>query len=257
MLKLRGNLPTELSYALAAADSRYFRSYAPALVASAHAVRQPLHIHVTNPDRESFRLIKKIEELPNFSVTYDQEVLDGFLFNDKHKRVYYSCLRTLVAEALQAEQRATQFVIDIDSLFNRMYVHHPSVSSIGLYLRNAHDAGARTPTELRGMRCLGCYIVPTAQSHFPGLVAKMMRDEDFGYWFVDQVALIETTERHDIPVHDIKHMKILDWTFRDDKSILWTGKGDRKVSDPVYVAKFDEWTKHARSLFGDTHEHRS
>jgi len=220
---------------LTSADSNYFNTYGPALFQSAVDANTSIHFNVIQPDSAAANLVLKManrekDNRVTFSFTYTD-------FLDKvDPKVYYCCDRFLLARDLLAMDPGLSVVtVDIDSLVINPF---PILDiDLGLWLR---------PHEVKGMNLLAgmCYFSDLSLD-FVYTAAIKMNQTNFKNWFDDQKALWETYQEYDfdgVEFRDFAGSKYLDWEWKSDSNI-WTGKGARKHTDPVYVAKFNEFSE--------------
>jgi hypothetical protein len=115
-----GDVPSITQFALAAADHKYYEKFAPALVESADACNQPLHLGVVNPIDTTRTLMKRIHDVYGVDTTVMH--VDFKHYSHEQRRVFYSCARSHLAAHLGPKE---MFILDIDSIFNRPYPFHP------------------------------------------------------------------------------------------------------------------------------------
>ena len=243
--------PTEPDFLFAAADIRYFRTFAPALALSAAKSDTPLHLHVVNPETdEDLHLMSRIvglSESGKITVSYDfaPQPTSGL-----PRRVSFACLRHhKLPELLANPSTRGIFTIDIDSVVNRKLDFRCFDRPLGLYVRDPFEHGAANLLEMKRVRCLGCFWVDRRAIEYARAVSAYINERMPGYWYLDQEALFECyLQRHDeLPLLDLSTGPYIDWEF-EQHTYIWTGKGKRKYLDATYVARFDALTADFNSL---------
>lgn len=221
----------------AAGDSGYIKTHAPAYISSCISHDVPCHVHmlITSDDPDSDiefinRLIRTVDKLkPKGHVVCTYSRAD-----DSHKhRSYYSTMRFRLAEALLSNTQLKRILItDIDSFFMKSF-EWPT-KPIGLYLRESLPG--TNYWEALGTR-VAAGIVYCDKSKVDFLtktnakISTYLKNHD---WFIDQVALFETSmTEHPDDIH-VFGQETMDWEFQDN-SIMWTGKGDRKHNSERYL----------------------
>lgn len=212
-------------------DSEYVRLFGPAFVMTAVENAADVHLHMVDPDPHALMFRDRaLRVLPSMTVTTSK--LDRSLDIGDRRCEYAAARFHILPELFEQGIVDRAFIMDIDSLINRPFEWMPSDKPVGLYLRDPVAAGARTPDEVKGMRCIACCWVWKEQAVFAEHVSKYIRSHP-RRWFIDQEALYETYLTLNPPVTNFGHTKIVDWEFHDE-STIWTGKGSRKYSVEKY-----------------------
>ena len=201
--------------AFAAGDSGYIRTHAPAYISSCITHSVPCHVHmlITSNDPDSDiefvnRLIKAADQLnrtgQHVSCTYS-------LADDCHKhRSYYSTMRFELAETLLKNTQLKRILItDIDSFFMKSF-EWPT-KPIGLYLRESLPG--TNYWEALGTR-VAAGIVYCDKSKVDFLTktnAKISKYQKNYDWFIDQVALFETSVTENQEDIHVFGQETMDW----------------------------------------------
>lgn len=232
-----GASPKTPRFFFAAADSAYFTFFAPALAMSAHKCGNPLHLHVFNPSVEALNVADAANRLEGVTVTWhDTRECDGL--TGKQWLSFCSNIRVhLLPELLALPHVERVYAIDIDSLFNRKHAMDEP-EPIGLFLRD--PAGLMVPDEVRHRYHVLCSMwwVDKSEIGYATACSLYIRLHDLA-WCLDQEATHAAMESMGLrdQVADISKIDgLLDWHFRGH-GVLWTGKGARKLDNPVFLEK--------------------
>lgn len=220
-----GELPTT-PVVFAACDKSYFQDHASSFIYSADAVGKDVHIHVINPDEDTFSLACVLNATTRVRTTFsfeDTKLPD----HPEMRRTYYACLRFFVLPMIVNSAKKV-LVLDIDCMVMRPF-DFPA-KPVGYFPRT--PLPGTTGWEQQGTRAAaGAVYVSSLE------VAREISGELQGMvlrWFVDQVALSNVFER--IPEEHVEKFdsQFMDWEFKDGTTI-WTGKGPRKYENPKYL----------------------
>jgi hypothetical protein len=199
---------------LASCDSEYYKTHYKAFYKSAVSCGYVPHINIINPTEDIIN-----SEIPNCSYT----------FGDKD-RVFYSINRFLIAEEFIGEEGV--LITDIDCFFNKPI---PQISDdIGLFLReNEKFYGMKVAA---GILWLGNTDVAKL---FIREVIKKIKESN-RKWYVDQIAIYDSYNKlkNNMKVFEFDKT-YMDWDFIDT-SYMWTGKGNRKHNNRVYLNRKKE-----------------
>lgn len=240
-MQFYGEMPTS-PVVFAACDKKYFEDHASSFVYSADAAGKDVHIHVVNPDEDTFSLACLLNATTNVRTTFsfeDTKVPD----HQEMRRTYYACLRFYVLPLIVSHAQKV-LVLDIDCMVMRPF-DFPT-KPVGYFPRK--PLPGTTGWEQQGTRAAaGAVYVSSLE------VAKEISSELQGMtlrWFVDQVALSNVFER--IPEEHVHKYdsEFMDWEFVEGTTI-WTGKGPRKYENPKYLEakrKFDLFQDKIREI---------
>ena len=241
-MKIYGELP-EKKVVFAACDSVYFIKYATPLVYSAFDIGKNIHIHVCNPSTEVFALACVLAGSTENTVTFTfNEVEFPANFSTQMRETYYACLRFLLLPELLITAEGV-LTIDIDSLFNSEfrypdeslgYFPRDSISSSDKYIQKASRVAA------------GVLWVTRQELQFAKSLREKITKTPLN-WFADQIAIYECIST--VQKMGIKNFNstFLDWNFRDS-SVIWTGKGKSKDSNPVFLNRTQVYIDRLRKL---------
>ena len=219
--------------ALVSCDSQYFKDHFPAYLYSANQVGINVHVHVINPTPEARGFLGKIRDAKlniNLTASYEE---DG-----PRERVYYACNRFIVASILLNQTFVEElFITDVDALW--MKTPESPQENIGLFTRE--PLPGTVGWEAEGTRiAAGIVFVRNTQDArtYLNFVSEYIMYEKTPAWFLDQVAL-NTSKRYIKEYHTFDS-SFMDWEFREG-TVMWTGKGERKHTNPIYIAKKKEY----------------
>lgn len=224
-MDLYGELPTS-PVVFAAADKKYFEDHASSFVYSADAAGKDVHIHVINPDEDTFSLACILNATTKVRTTFsfeDSAIPD----NPDMRRTYYACLRFFVLPIIVQHAKKV-LVLDIDCMVMRPF-DFPE-KSVGYFPRE--PLPGTTGWEQAGTRAAAGAVYVSSYD-----VAKDIAYELQGMtlrWFVDQVALSNVFEKMDQNTVHKFDSQFMDWEFVEGTTI-WTGKGPRKYENPKYL----------------------
>ncbi len=248
---------SELTYPVAAAervtvfvcmDTSYCLRYLGSIAASIaqNSPNANLHIHIVNPHDAARVRIKAAERLLGPGrVSYGFETARLATFDPGQRKTYFASIRFVrLAELMQAAP-GTYFVMDVDNIVrgdlsgclslargpdmlirNRFSVRpHLAVAACGIVLANSDAARAY-------MNRVAEFILDAFHT---GHVA----------WFLDQIALtmaMKESVQHSELALKVKQLPgtLLDWDFADE-SLVWTGKGKRRLRNKRYQAEYNRY----------------
>ena len=245
-LKVSGNIyPKKQDLLFASCDSEYFMEHAVPWSYSVYKAGMDGHIHVVNPTSNVDDLQLEIMARLNNHITFSSEITDLSAID---KRVYYSCNRFLLAPTISRFVNKMA-ITDIDCMVMKSFTIPDR--DIGLYLRDPLPGTV-------GWEELGTHVAAgivsfqgeNGKKFMNGVKDTIMENAEnpnIGWrWFIDQVALWAVFRKvvADNPDWTVWKYKSdwLDWEFKEGTKI-WTGKGDRKTKDPVYVEMKQDVTK--------------
>lgn len=226
----------------ASCDSKYFEEHANAYVKSVIDTGNKCFIKLINPSNKSRELAEYLyNTIENFD--YDVDAVRIHNGTDMQYRIVYSCSRFLDLDKLMDKLNWGDSVLitDIDCYVNKAIdTSFLDMKSVGLFLRD--PLPGTVGWELEGTH-VAAGIVFIRKDHlgtnFASNVEKTIRNHGINRWFVDQVSLWETYKQMDLKYEDRfiafdnTHM---DWEFKEH-TWVWTGKGNRKHTNQVYVNK--------------------
>lgn len=201
----------------ASCDSVYFLEHSDAFINSALQAGYTPKILVINPTRE-------IKNLNNPYVQYN--------YSNLQTKSFYASNRFLTGSNFLTEEGL--LITDIDCFFLRKM---PTIKeSVGLFLR---------PYERSEQMKVAAGIVwlsgDAASRNFIQAVAENIYARKDA-WYVDQLALYDEYKKLNTPVFRFQKYH-MDWTFQED-SFMWTGKGNRKYKDVIYLERKKVYEKH-------------
>jgi hypothetical protein len=228
----------------ASCDSKYLHAHAPALVASAAAVDNAIHLHVINPEDEDFEFIHhlssryhKIAGWPQSEFTWSTapQWIQNPAIRQDTIRTLYATDRFLSVMTQMIARPDQYLIIDTDCLIMKPISESSLHGDVGLFLRE--PLPGTTGWEAQGTRCAaGAVYYSSRAMDFAQAVANRIRQGPIA-WFLDQVAISETyanmKDRYNYQYFDENFM---DWEFKEGTTI-WTGKGPRKYENETYLAK--------------------
>jgi len=236
-------------------DTSYCLRYLGSIAASIaeHSPGANLHVHLVNPHEGARARLKAVERLlgPD-KVSYSEETARLANFSQDERRTYFASIRFVrLAEVMRARP-GTYFVMDVDNIVrgdldgcidlargadvlirNRFSIRpHLAVAACGIVLANtdaARDFMNRTAE----------YILDAFHT---GHIA----------WFLDQIALtMALNEPASEPALKLKIAQLprtlLDWDFAAE-SLVWTGKGKRRLRNKRYQAEYNRYQERFRHV---------
>lgn len=240
----------------ASCDPTYLNLHAPALVASAAAAGNELHLHVVNGLANDCAFLEYLREGYNKIAGKDDFNWSvGFpfaIFNDERhalnwpdgQRTMYACDRFVtIVDLMEKNPEEDYLVIDTDCLIMK-HIEKPGDDQIGLFVREPLPGTQGWENE--GSR-VAAGAVYYSHEALPFARQVMWRIKRGPYaWFLDQVALNETYKsmisNYRFHYYDSQFM---DWEFIEGTTI-WTGKGPRKYDNPTYLTKKNHFDRMIR-----------
>jgi tetratricopeptide (TPR) repeat protein len=235
-----------------AADNIYFWNYCRALIASIaiNSHQAYIHVHVINPDELVENAIDTFREnFKNISISYTYEVIDVSKMTSDMLKTYFACARFIRLPELMKISPATYLCIDCDCIvrgpLSKLDVG-ASESDIIVHRRFVTE-------EFLEVAAGGLVIMPTpaARQFLERLYSTITGTIEAGEasWFLDQIALNQTISTELKVGLKISQLDIsyIDWFFNSD-SIIWTGKGERKNDNLIYLTEFDKYFNYAIEL---------
>jgi len=235
--KVEGRWPVRNDEPLvfAVCDPHYFNLHAEPLIASlnTHAPGSALHLHLYDPSQAEFdRLVRMRQCYPKVYLTdtWERTRLAGL--DDEKRIIYYQSARFIrLYSALRATGRPI-ITVDIDSLIRgsvEEVVMAAGAADVGLFLRPeiAHSG--------KNVLASMVYASPRSESlSFFENVARRLAAHllaEVQTEMLDQRCLwkLYDKQRHALQFWDIPK-RYSDWDLGDE-SIIWHGKGPRKVCD--------------------------
>lgn len=227
------------------ADSSYFWEHALVLLGSI-GWRSPsakCHVHVVNPDPGIARAIEVVRDsLPDLGLSYSYETVEFGGAGESFVRTYYASVRFVRLAEIFARSPASYLCIDSDCIVRGDIAAQASamdVRDVGIRMRYHHRPHATVAAGALMLR-------PTpGASRFVGRVAEliaMVLETGEGTWFLDQIVLSEVLRELGGGQVDATQldMSYIDWFFHDD-SLVWTGKGPRKLADSRYTRELAQY----------------
>lgn len=223
----------------ASCDGNYFREHAVPFVSSANVAKNNVHIHVVNPKDDIKAMMSDITSRKlKISVTLSLEYTD---LTSLAENTYFASNRFMIASQLLEEAKRIM-IVDIDCLI-MAHIEFPENKDLGLFLRDS--APGTTGWVALGTKVAAGMVFVTRDSK-DFLVGVQRRIFEHGLvWYVDQVALYEQFIAggwEENPRFLNFNNGDLDWEFTEGSKI-WTGKGERKNSNAVYLDKKKEFAQ--------------
>jgi hypothetical protein len=165
---------------------------------------------------------------PSGEMTISSEDTDLSRISDEHKRTYYACNRFIVASSIITQP---MLITDIDCLIMKHI--NPLETDLGIFLREPLPGVNDWEREGSRVAAGAVFVKETAKEFLEG-AAQIILDNEWR-WFLDQNAL-SVSYQHFRNKYTCTAFgtDFMDWEFIDGTTI-WTGKGDRKYSNPKYL----------------------
>lgn len=251
---INGTIPADFTL-LASADPSYLREHAPPLAASAAICGNNLHIHVINPDDSDWAFMQelgiKATELARrnkhrVNFTFSSEETDLSKLNDEQKRVYYSCNRFVIAANMLLNDSGPLLITDIDCVLMK-HIDQPS-EDIGLFIREPFPNANQWETMGSHVAAGVVFYNKTPKaSEFAVAVGQTILNNQL-IWFLDQVSIWQVYQQ----VKGFTTCKNFDTNFMDwefvEGSVIWTGKGNRKYDNSLYLSQKKKYSDSLPSL---------
>lgn len=248
---------SETTYPVAAAqritvfvcmDTSYCLRYLGSIAASIaeNSPNANLHVHIVNPHDEARARLKATERLlgpGRVSCSFETARLANF--NPEQRKTYFASIRFVRLAELMEAAPGTYFVMDVDNI-----VRGDLSGCIGL--ARGTDMLIRNRFSMRPhLAVAACGIVLSnsdAARAFMNRAAEFILDAfHSGHvaWFLDQIALtlaMKAAIEDPLLQLDVKQLPrtLLDWDF-DDDSLVWTGKGKRRLRNRRYQAEYNRY----------------
>jgi len=223
----------------ASCDGVYFREHATPFMSSANLAENDVHIHVVNPEDDTKVMMHEISGRKlNVSVTFSLEHTNLASLNEN---AYFASNRFLIASQL-LEEATRIMIVDIDCLI-MSHIAFPENKDLGLFLRESQP-GTSDWVALGTKVAAGMVFVTRDGEDFIRGVRHRIFEHGL-VWYVDQVALYEQFIGGDWEGSS-RFLNFnngdLDWEFKEGSKI-WTGKGERKKKNAVYLDKKNEFAQ--------------
>ena len=239
MVLLYGDLPKYENIVFTSCDVIYFIKFIPALAYSCKHFNINLHVNVDNPDGHVFSLATILKnDIPTLTISFHDEK-NSF---EADPRVYHACKRFIIAPNLIKIGAKKLLIIDTDSIFNKAFEW--PVENLGLYLREPLPNCNKWETYSTHVAAGMVYYTDMSISFADRVAQSILQNKP--QWFIDQASLWESYNHHInnlISPLTFKQFtdKDMDWEFKQD-SVLWTGKGERKYNNQIYIDKAGKYT---------------
>jgi hypothetical protein len=235
-------------------DSKYLRVHAPALVASAAASDNSIHINVCGAQGDDVDFLDhlssryhKIAGWPQSEFTWSMSTPFINVEQDRNpdaKRTMYACDRFVtIVDLMALNPEEDYLIIDTDCLIMK-HIEKPGDDQVGLFLRE--PLPGTVGWENAGSRVAAGVVYYSHESiAFARQVMRRIKQGPMA-WFLDQVAINETYEK-ELSNYRFHYFdaQFMDWEFIDGTTI-WTGKGPRKYENPTYLTKKNHFDRMIR-----------
>ncbi len=214
-------------------DSKYLQDHARAYISSCAKAENNVHLHVINADADDWTYMQTLKMrynilFPHGEMTISSEDTDLLTISEEEKRTYYACNRFIIASSMIT---APMLITDIDCLI--MTHLDPLDTDLGLFLRE--PLPGVNDWEREGSRvAAGAVFIKENAKEFLESVAQIILNNKLR-WFLDQTAL-NISYQHFKTKYSCTAFgtDFMDWEYLEGTTI-WTGKGDRKYSNPKYL----------------------
>lgn len=224
------------------ADSSYFWQHGLVLLGSLgrRSSGTRCHVHVINPDEGVAPAIQRIREmLPDLRLTYSYEHGDFEGSSDDYIRTYSASVRFVRLAQIFAGAPATYLSLDADCVVRGDIVADGlGLADVGVRMRfddRPHATVAAGALKLRPTDAAAKFIDKAA------MLIRSTLETGEAVWFLDQIVLshaLRELGEGEITIDQLG-MTYIDWFFQS-QSLIWTGKGPRKLVDTSYT---DELSK--------------
>ena len=245
--EIYGEYPTS-PVVYAACDSKYFMEHAAPFIYSANDIGKDVHIHICNPTEEVWTKSMILNADTDVKVTYTANDIDLRTAGDHQgpvapeaERTYYACLRFLYLQYIVI-RAGSVLALDVDCLLMRPF-DFPN-TAVGYFPRESLEG--TQGWEQQGTKVAAGIFYLEDRAHAVASQIRNRIEQGPFNWFLDQVALSEVIDF--IPKDNITEYDndFMDWDFRQGTAI-WTGKGDRKHNNEVYVKAKNEFDRYDSS----------
>ena len=223
----------------ASCDHVYLKDHGKGFVASCALAKNNLHLHVTNPNTDTFKFLDYLKSgykmlYADGNVTTSYDTMDISKYNTKQRRTFYACNRFIVASQVI---KCDVLILDIDCLIMK---HVDNLEcDIGLFLRE--DRVEKEWKGLAGKTAAGALYCSRLNLDFLEHAKDFILNNKLD-WYIDQVALYKSYLNFPDKKYTFFDGKFMDWNFKTD-SIIWTGKGDRKRLNVTYTKKHNDFKR--------------
>jgi len=214
-------------------DPKYLRDHAQAYISSCAKAENNVHLHVINASVNDWTYMQTLKMgyklmFPSGEMTISSEDTDLPTISDEQKRTYYACNRFIVASSIITQP---MLITDIDCLIMKHI--DPLETDLGIFLREPLPGVNDWEREGSRVAAGAVFVKETAKEFLEG-AAQIILDNEWR-WFLDQNAL-NVSYQHFKTKYTCTAFgtDFMDWEFIDGTTI-WTGKGDRKYSNPKYL----------------------
>ena len=214
-------------------DPKYLIEHARAYISSCAKAKNNVHLHVINASVNDWTYMQTLKMgynilFPSGEMTISSEDTDLSTISQEQKRTYYACNRFIVASSIISQP---MLITDIDCLIMKHI--DPLETDLGIFLRE--PLPGVNDWEREGSRvAAGAVFVKETAKDFLESISQIILDNELR-WFLDQTAL-SISYQHFKNKYSCTAFgtDFMDWEFIDGTTI-WTGKGDRKYSNPKYL----------------------
>ena len=214
-------------------DPKYLDAHAQAYISSCAKAENNVHLHVINASVNDWTYMQKLKMgyklmFPSGEMTISSEDTDLPTISEEQKRTYYACNRFIVASSIITQP---MLITDIDCLIMKHI--DPLETDLGIFLREPLPGVNDWEREGSRVAAGAVFVKETAKEFLEG-AAQIILDNEWR-WFLDQNAL-SVSYQHFRNKYTCTAFgtDFMDWFFVDGTTI-WTGKGDRKYSNPKYL----------------------
>jgi tetratricopeptide (TPR) repeat protein len=225
------------------ADSSYFWQHGVVLLGSMGR-RSPgikCHVHVINPDTGVAPAIEAIRDLlPGLRLSFSYELNDFEGRSDDYVRTYYASVRFVRLAEIFARAPATYLSLDADCIV-RGEIGADGLGTADIGVRMRFDERPHATVAAGALRLRPTEAAATVVNRVAGLIRSTLETGE-AVWFLDQIVLSHALRElgdGEITIDQLS-MTYIDWFFHDE-SLIWTGKGPRKLADTRYA---DELSKY-------------
>jgi hypothetical protein len=226
---------------LSACDVVYL-DYALRLVRSAEVFSPGAFfaLHVVNPTAEARQLVAELKTSLHHTqlwVSYESVDLNGRTL--ENRRAYYACVRFLRLAELMSEWSTDFLVLDSDALVVNPLKGPFSQDSDAQICLLQRDLGKKPVPEHLAVAAGTVWLhnVQVVREFVSRLASELQAalENEEASWFIDQRILgrLVRDRSNAVQVGNIDN-RYVDWTFTDE-SVIWQGKGDRKLNDLRFV----------------------
>lgn len=197
-------------------------------------------VHIVNPTEDALNALERLSrDLRKTTMFVSYEEVDLSRETSEARQTYYACARFLMLAEVMPYLDAPILCLDADSIILNAIDHDFSdESGADLCLIRRDRKG---PIKDHLAVATGSILIKSNDNAI-GFIRAVARDirEEFRSgnkgWYLDQLVFKRrmTLNTEEVQVGDIKK-KYADWDY-STRSIVWSGKGERKLYDLRYVA---------------------